>query len=158
MGYIDKTGSIHITGRVKSMIVLTNGKKAFPEEIESLICEIKGVNEAFVWGGKNEREAIDICAKLLIDRKEIGRVLGLKGIPTDDEVTAYLNDRMYEVNHKIPAYKIVRNYVFSEQEMIKTTTLKIKRPKEQEAIESLISSASTTMREMNGTNLDRLMS
>ncbi|SMC48309.1 long-chain acyl-CoA synthetase [Oscillospiraceae bacterium] len=158
MGYIDKTGSIHITGRVKSMIVLTNGKKAFPEEIEALICEIKGVNEAFVWGGKNDREAIDICAKLLIDRKEIGRVLGLKGVPTDDEVASYLNDQMHEVNHKIPAYKIVRNYVFSEQEMIKTTTLKIKRAKEQEAIESLIASASTSMREMNGTNLDRLMS
>ena len=58
----------------------------------------------------------------------------------------------------MPAYKIVRNFVFSEQDMIKTTTLKIKRPKEQEAIESLLASSSTTMREMNGTNLDRLMS
>ena len=37
MGYIDKSGSIHITGRVKSMIVLTNGKKAFPEEIEAVL-------------------------------------------------------------------------------------------------------------------------
>jgi long-chain acyl-CoA synthetase len=37
MGFIDKKGCIHVTGRVKSMIVLTNGKKAFPEEIESLI-------------------------------------------------------------------------------------------------------------------------
>ena len=69
MGYIDKTGSIHITGRVKSMIVLTNGKKAFPEEIEAVLTEIKGVTEAFVWGNKNDREAIDICAKLLINRK-----------------------------------------------------------------------------------------
>ena len=158
MGYIDKTGSIHVTGRVKSMIVLTNGKKAFPEEIEALITEIKGVNEAFVWGNKNDRDAIDICAKLLIDRKEIGRVLDLKGVPTDEEISTYLSDAMYEVNHKMPAYKIVRNFVFSEQDMIKTTTLKIKRPKEQEAIESLLASSSTTMREMNGTNLDRLMS
>ena len=157
MGYIDKTGSIHITGRVKSMIVLTNGKKAFPEEIEALVCEIKGVNEAFVWGNKNDREAIDICAKLLIDRKEIGRILNLKGVPTDEEISAYLNDSMYQVNHKMPAYKIVRNFVFSEQDMIKTTTLKIKRTKEQEAIESLLASASTNMREMNGTNLDRLV-
>ena len=157
MGYIDKTGSIHITGRVKSMIVLTNGKKAFPEEIEALVCEIKGVNEAFVWGNKNDREAIDICAKLLIDRKEIGRILNLKGVPTDEEISAYLNDSMYQVNHKMPAYKIVRNFVFSEQDMIKTTTLKIKRTKEQEAIESLLASASTNMREMNGANLDRLV-
>lgn len=158
MGYMDKTGSIHITGRVKSMIVLTSGKKAFPEEIESLITEIPGVSEAFVWGNRNDREAIDICAKLLIDRKEIGSVLGTKGVPTDEEISSYLNDAMYQVNHKMPSYKIVRNFVFSEQEMLRTTTLKIKRPKEQEAVESLLASASTNMREMNGTNLDRLMS
>ena len=29
IGYLDKRDCIHITGRVKSMIVLTNGKKAF---------------------------------------------------------------------------------------------------------------------------------
>ncbi|MBQ4271426.1 MAG: AMP-dependent synthetase, partial [Clostridiales bacterium] len=67
-------------------------------------------------------------------------------------------DRLHEVNHKMPSYKIVRNYVFSETDMIKTTTLKIKRPKEQEAIESLLEKNSVTMRDMNGTNLDRLMS
>lgn len=158
MGYIDKTGSIHITGRVKSMIVLTSGKKAFPEEIESLITEIKGVNEAFVWGGRNDREAIDICAKLLINREEIASALGQKTVPTDEEISAYLNDAMHEVNHKMPSYKIVRNFVFSEQDMIKTTTLKIRRPKEQAAIEEMLKNAGTNMRDMNGTNLDRLIS
>ena len=156
MGFIDKTGSIHVTGRVKSMIVLTSGKKAFPEEIESLIAEIKGVTEVFVWGGKNEREAIDICAKLLIDRKEIGKEIGSAGVPDDSEVSVYLNDKMHEVNHKMPSYKIVRNFVFSETDMIKTTTLKIKRSKEQEAIEKLLEANNVTMRDMNGTNLDRL--
>ncbi|MBO4637986.1 MAG: AMP-binding protein [Clostridiales bacterium] len=157
MGYIDKTGSIHVTGRVKSMIVLTNGKKAFPEEIESLIAEIKGVTEVFVWGNRNERDAIDICAKLLIDRKAIGKEIGGDPIPGDGEITAYLNDQLHEVNHKMPSYKIVRNYVFSEKDMIKTTTLKIKRPKEQEAIETLLAENNTSMREMNSKNLDTLI-
>lgn len=157
MGYIDKTGSIHVTGRVKSMIVLTNGKKAFPEEIESLIAEIRGVTEVFVWGNRNERDAIDICAKLLIDRKAIGKEIGGDPIPGDGEITAYLNDRLHEVNHKMPSYKIVRNYVFSEKDMIKTTTLKIKRPKEQEAIETLLAGNNTTMRDMNGKNIDTLL-
>ena len=157
MGYIDKTGSIHITGRVKSMIVLTSGKKAFPEEIESLITEIPGVNEAFVWGGKNEREAIDICAKLLINRDEIAIALGQKTVPTDEEVASYLNEAMHEVNHKMPSYKIVRNYVFSEQDMIKTTTLKIRRPKEQAAIEDILRNAGVTIRDIDGKNIDRLI-
>ena len=70
MGYLDKKGCLHITGRVKSMIVLTNGKKAFPEEIESLINIVPGVRESFVWGEESDRETDDICAKILsIDRR-----------------------------------------------------------------------------------------
>ena len=157
MGYIDKTGSIHITGRVKSMIVMTNGKKAFPEEIEAVITEIKGVSEAFVWGNKNDREAIDVCAKLLINRKVIGAELGLTTEPDDGQVEAYLNDKMHEANHKLPQYKIVRNYVFSEEDMIKTTTLKIKRPKEQEHIESRLAELGHTMYDMNGKNFDKMI-
>ena len=157
MGYIDKTGSIHITGRVKSMIVLTNGKKAFPEEIEAVLTEIKGVTEAFVWGNKNDREAIDICAKLLINRKVIGAELGLTTEPDDSQIEAYLNDKMHEANHSMPQYKIVRNYVFSEEDMIKTTTLKIKRPKEQEHIESRLAELGHTMYDMNGKNFDKMI-
>ena len=157
MGYIDKTGSIHITGRVKSMIVLTNGKKAFPEEIEAVLTEIKGVAEAFVWGNRNEREAIDICAKLLINRKAIGAELGLATEPDDGQVEMYLNDKMHEANHKMPQYKIVRNFVFSEEDMIKTTTLKIKRPKEQEHIESRLAELGHTMADMNGKNFDKMI-
>ena len=156
MGFIDKKGCIHVTGRVKSMIVLTNGKKAFPEEIESLLLEIPGVIEAFVWGNRNEREAIDICAKFYIDRKAIAKAVGTKGEASDSEITMYLNDKLRDANHRMPSYKIVRNYVFSEKDMIKTTTLKIKRPKEQEAIESALERNDTNMREMNGCNLDKL--
>lgn len=156
MGFIDKKGCVHITGRVKSMIVLTNGKKAFPEEIESVFCEIPGVRESFVWGNHNGRDAIDICAKLLIDRKEIAKQIGSQGEASDDEVTSYLNDQVRDANHKMPSYKIVRNYVFSETDMIKTTTLKIKRPKEQEAIEDALKRNETNMRDMNGKNLDKL--
>lgn len=156
MGYIDKKGCIHVTGRVKSMIVLTNGKKAFPEEIESLLLDIPGVKEAFVWGNRNDREAIDICAKLLIDRKAIAKELGNPGEATDEDISAYLNDKVRDANHKMPSYKIVRNYVFSEKDMIKTTTLKIKRPKEQEAIEGALERNNTDMRDMNGRNLDTL--
>ena len=156
MGYIDKKGSIHITGRVKSMIVLTSGKKAFPEEIESLIAEIKGVSEAFVWGANNDRGQIDICAKLLINRTAIGAEIGLDKDATDDQVAEYLDEQMRIVNHKMPSYKIVHNYVYSETDMIKTTTLKIKRPKEQEAIESKVAAAGCSMRDVNGKNLDKI--
>jgi long-chain acyl-CoA synthetase len=64
---------------------------------------------------------------------------------------------MHEANHKMPQYKIVRNYVFSEEDMIKTTTLKIKRPKEQEHIESRLAELGYTMTAVNGKNFDKLI-
>lgn len=157
MGFLDKKGCLHITGRVKSMIVLTNGKKAFPEEMESLLNNIPGVKEAFVWGAKDDKGAVDICAKLLIDRTVIGENLPIPDTTAGDKaVHEYLAGKMKEVNRQMPSYKSIHYFVFSETEMVKTTTLKVKRPAEQKVIEDTLSAAETTMKEANGQNLDTL--
>jgi len=157
MGYLDKHDCIHITGRVKSMIVLTNGKKAFPEEIESLINLIPGVRESMVWGETSERDAIDICAKMLIDRQEVGKHLPIpEKNPGDLAIGSYFKDHMKEVNHQMPSYKGIRYFVFSEGEMVKTTTLKIKRPQELAMIHAALEKAGSTMKQANGQNLDIL--
>ena len=157
MGYIDKKGCLHITGRVKSMIVLTNGKKAFPEEMETLLNNIPGVKETFVWGCKDDKDAVDICAKILIDRKVIGENLPIPDTTAgDNAVREYLSAKIKEVNHQMPSYKAIHYFVFSETEMVKTTTLKVKRPQEQKAIEDQLEKAGTTMKAANGQNLDTL--
>ncbi|ADC91547.1 AMP-binding enzyme [Mageeibacillus indolicus UPII9-5] len=71
VGYLDKDGCLYITGRVKSMIVHTNGKKVFPEELETILQHIDGIGAAFVWGEPNNRGTIDICAALQIDRNSL---------------------------------------------------------------------------------------
>ena len=50
LAYRDKEGYIFIAGRKKNMIVLKNGKKIFPEEMEDLVNQIDLVEESFVFG------------------------------------------------------------------------------------------------------------
>lgn len=157
MGYLDRSGCIHITGRVKSMIVLTNGKKVFPEELESLINLIPGVRESFVWGETTDRDSVVICAKILIDRQTVGKHLPVpEKTPGDNSLNAYFHSHLKGINHEMPSYKGVRYFVFSEGEMVKTTTLKIKRPQELHAIHEILEKAGATMKTANGQNLDTL--
>ncbi len=157
MGYLDKHDCIHITGRVKSMIVLTNGKKVFPEEIESLLNLLPGVRESFVWGDDSQKDSVEICAKILVDRQEIGKHLPIPDKnPGDNSIRDYLRDHIKTINHQMPSFKAIRYFIFSEGEMVKTTTLKIKRAKELEAIRERMNQAGSSLKTANGQNLDTL--
>jgi len=126
MGYIDKTGSIHVTGRVKSMIVLTNGKKAFPEEIEILLNKIPGVMDSFVFGEPIDGDWTDlrIAVQIQYSAKEIAE---LYKVETPDEIRDVIWEKIKDVNQTIPHYKRVTDLYLTEEPFIKTTSLKIKR-------------------------------
>lgn len=156
MGYIDKHGCIHLTGRVKSMIVLSNGKKAFPEEMETLINVIPGVKEAFVWGEEDGKN-VEICAKISIDRKEIGVNLPVpEKTPGDIAIGAYLKEKIKEINRQMPSFKSIHYFVFTEEDLIKTTTLKVKRRMELESVHTALKKAVQTMKGANGQSIDTI--
>ena len=52
IGYIDDDGFLYITGRVKNMIVLGDGKKVHPEEIEEVISKSSLIKENCIVGKK----------------------------------------------------------------------------------------------------------
>ena len=145
-GYLDKKGCIHVTGRLKSMIVLTNGKKVFPEEIELLTDRIQGIKESLVWGNESQKGTIDICAKFVIDQENLP-----EDCKKDDEtISKYIEEQVKLVNTKMPIYKAIKYFLFTETDMIKTTTLKIKRPMEEKSIEQYLSENNFTMRSISG--------
>lgn len=133
IGYM-KDGFLFITGRIKDMIVLPNGKKAFPEEIEFLINSIDGVDESFVFGidknigfgGKDGETKMYVKIKYDEDffkdkdEKEIHQILW---------------DAVKEKNKLLPRYKYLRGLILTKEEFEKTSTKKIKRNIEKDKIE-----------------------
>ncbi len=126
LAYIDKDGFIFITGRKKSVIVLKNGKNIYPEELESLINKVPGVKESFVYGKPDKDDPIDlkICTEIVYDKEKIKEVYNTEDI---EEIKKILWNKIKEINRTMPTYKYIKEMVLTEEELIKTTTLKIKR-------------------------------
>jgi len=155
VGVIDPGNNyLSITGRLKSMIVLKNGKKVFPEEIEFLINQNACIKESLVWGEEDADGEVVVSAKLVLDKECIVQ----QGYaPTDEaELKKRVDQLISEINRHLPTFKSIRNYAYSFQEMVKTTTLKIKRPIEIAAIRQLVEQSRIRWRELTGRNLDQL--
>lgn len=141
LGYVDKDGFVFITGRKKSMIVLKNGKKIFPEELESLINKIPYVSECMVFSyenfSKKDRNIdTDLWAEIVYNKEEI------KNVYPNAKIGEYkkliFDDIKKNVNEIMPAYKHIKKIIITEEPLIKTTTQKVKRNEEMKKIKELI--------------------
>ena len=121
---IDDEGYIFISGRKKFVIVLKNGKNIYPEELETLVNKIEGVKESFVYGKPEDDGDYKICCKIVYD-KDI--VKNHYKIENEEKIKEELWQEVKKVNKTMPAYKYIREISVTENELIKTTTQKIKR-------------------------------
>ena len=124
---IDKDGFIYIAGRKKSVIVLNNGKNVFPEEIETLLNKVEGIKETFVYEKKEVDGDVKVCVEIVYDKEMIK---DLYHIEDEEKIKEFLWKKVKEVNKLMPKYKYVREMIVTEEPLIKTTTLKIKRHEE----------------------------
>ena len=124
---IDEEGFIFILGRKKSVIVLNNGKNVFPEEIETLFNKVEGIKESFIYEKKEADGDVKVCAEIVYDKDLIKELYNIEG---EENIRNFLWEKVKEVNKLMPKYKYVREMVITEEPLIKTTTLKIKRHEE----------------------------
>lgn len=124
---IDKDGYIYICGRKKNVIVLSNGKNVFPEEIETLLNKVEGIKESFVYERKEEDGDPRVCVKLVYDKDIIKELYNIEG---EDSINEFLWEKVKEINKLMPKYKYVKEMTITEEPLIKTTTLKVKRHEE----------------------------
>ena len=131
---IDDDGFIYICGRKKSVIVLKNGKNIYPEEMENLINKIDGINESLVFGKQvsEDKENVKIYAKLVFDREKVEEIYKTK---EESEIYKAIFEKIKEINSTMPKYKAIKGIILTEKPLIKTTTNKIKRQENLDAID-----------------------
>ena len=122
LGYKDKNGNYHITGRCKNVIVTTNGKNVYPEELEYYLSKESVVDECVVYC---EGDDI-ISAEILPSMDDVEKKLR-KQAPSDDEIHAAVKEAVRGVNKNLPGYKRIRKVTIRKEAFDKTTTHKIKR-------------------------------
>lgn len=129
LGYFDKHGYLFITGRKKDMIVLKNGKKVFPEELEMLINRIDVVEESMVFGMPNvsNKNDVKLYVKIVYNKEKVQEKYPNS---TNSELENIIWKQIKEINKTFPPYKYIKNMILTDKELVKTTTKKIKRNEE----------------------------
>ena len=121
-GKLGSKGEIYITGRKKNLIILSNGKNVYPEEIESEFVAVPGVIDIIVYEGQSKRGLMynTIVAEVYPDQDYI-----TKNNITDIE--AHLKKYVDEYNlHAVP-YKKIGILKVRTEEFPKNTLRKIMR-------------------------------
>ncbi len=117
IGKFDKEGFLRITGRIKNLIVLKNGKNIYPEEIESYLLKIDGVSEVVVSAKEAKGEELYLTAEIYSkDEEEVSK--------------SDIERRIEELNDELPFYKRIVKVEFRDTEFPKTSSKKIKRFKD----------------------------
>ena len=129
LAYIDDDGFLFIAGRKKDMIVLKNGKKIFPEELETLINKIDEVEESFVYGMPidNDKNNVKVSVEVVYNEDVVKEKYGKI---SKDELNKTIWEKIKEVNKTLPQYKYIKNMILTIEPLIKTTTNKVKRSEE----------------------------
>lgn len=126
LGYIDGDGYLMITGRKKNVIVTSNGKNVFPEELETYLMRDPFVAECVVVGYMNEKKKdYDIVALIYPDYTYAREVLG------EDADDGAIYDRLLfavdRVNSMVQTYKRICLTIMRKEEFPKSSSRKIKR-------------------------------
>jgi long-chain acyl-CoA synthetase len=125
LGHFDKNGFLHITGRKKDIIVLSNGKNISPVEIETkLSAKFEAINDAAVFMYKNQLHAVILPDYRFLSAKQV------------KDIQQYFRSVVLpEFNKDLSSYKRIMQFSLAKGELPRTKLGKIQRFKLEAFIE-----------------------
>ena len=121
IGHIDKNNFLYISGRLKNLIILPNGKNVSPEEIEdSLQKHIPYIKECVVYADEQNSGIHAICYLDPEFRAE-------NGLDSPELAKAFMLEDFEKFNSAMPGYKKIADFEIVDREFEKSTTHKIQR-------------------------------
>jgi long-chain acyl-CoA synthetase len=123
LGYFDSGGNLFITGREKDVIVLSNGKNVYPEEIEAYYLKSPYIKEIGVMALESEpgNPASDRLYGVVVPDFD---VLKERKVVNAKEVIRF---DIESISAKIPSTKRIGSYEIWQDPLPRTTTRKLKR-------------------------------
>jgi len=122
---IDKHGFIFITGRIKSMIVLSGGKKVFPEDLEAVFEQSPKFAEICVFGAKRSGGAKDGTEDIFVAILPSADML--EKYPDAKELESEIRKEIKDLSTKLSSYKRPSNIIIVKDPFPRTSTRKVKR-------------------------------
>ena len=119
LGCMDEDGYLYITGRLKNLIILSNGENVSPEEIENTMLTNDLVGEIIISGEEN-----GLAARIYPDPD----VVEAKGL-SPEEVQAQLQAILDDYNKTQPLYRAITALTVRKYPFVKNATKKIVRAK-----------------------------
>jgi long-chain acyl-CoA synthetase len=123
LGYIDKNDNLHIKGRSKNMILMSNGENIYPEVIEEKLNASLYVVESLVIERNSRLDAWIYLDYDLVDRETKGKTESQRF----EYIKRRLNELKEEVNEQLSSFSKLSRVIEQEEPFVKTATHKIKR-------------------------------
>ncbi|MGH9948912.1 MAG: AMP-binding protein, partial [Pyrinomonadaceae bacterium] len=130
LGRIDEDGNLFIVGRSKDVIIDSNGKNIYPDEIEDLYSKSAFIKELSVVGLSDD-DGGEKIASLVVPDYEHEIAL------TRADVNKKIEEHFREVSAGLPFFKRVKVLHITPFELPRTATRKVKRPEVVEMLQTL---------------------
>lgn len=129
---IDNDGHIYITGRIKNMIVLSGGKKVFPEEVETVLEKSPNFSEVCVLGVSRAggvKDGTEEIVAVIVPNEDLANRLS-----DEKELNKAIREEVKFLSNQLASYKRPHNIIISKEPLPRTATRKVKRNEVKELV------------------------